>query len=85
MNALEIAQKVAQNPTVKAYARALDKMHRRMTYRYGKDFWIHTKDSTGVSSKGMTSWSDRDREIYNNLYNAAQTYRASIRTQLASA
>lgn len=85
MNALQIAQKVSQHPTVQAYARALNKMHQRMTYRYGKDFWVHTKDSMGISSEGLTSWTKRDQEIYNNLYNAAQTYRASIRAQYVSA
>lgn len=87
MNALETAMRVSSHPTVQAYDRSLARFHARMLNNYGPDFMEpHTTDTNGipVTYEGVNRWTPNERKMFTRLYQAAQTYRASVRARYSA-
>lgn len=87
MNAKTLAIAVANNPTVRAYDRAIAKLHKRYTLAYGPNFMdAHQEDKNGfpITHEGVNRWTPAQRDYFTGLYNAAKTYRASVRARYAT-
>jgi hypothetical protein len=82
---IEIATRVYAHPLIKAYDKALSKLHSRHTAAYGSQFMDEPEyDADGwiISEPGIHRWTKQEEEAFTNLYSAAQKMRKHVRDNL---